>query len=130
MRFFFAPFPFYYRGGASGHGTRRRHGTRRWRLSCLVKLGYALVILKQGSHCADEGGQVVEAVALVAGNGAAVAVVGPWGDQVHLAAGASIEHLPAGFPKRREAILEQLDKGEACHLYHIHYIFLALADAG
>ena len=123
-------FPFYYRGGASGHGTRRRHGTRRWRLSCLVKLGYALVILKRGLYRADEGGQVVEAVALVAGDGVTVAVVGPGGDKQHLATGTGIEHLAAGFPIRGEAVLEQLDEREACCLDHVHHGFFAGADAG
>ena len=82
------------------------------------------------SHRADEGGQVVEAVALVAGDGVTVAVVGPGGDKQHLAVGTGVEHLPAWFPHGREAVLEQLDEREACCLDHVHHVFLAGADAG
>ena len=79
---------------------------------------------------ADGGGQVVEEVALVAGDGVAIAVVGPGRDKQHLPVGASIKHLPAGFPIWRESVLEQLDEGKACLLNHIHYGLLAWTDAG
>ncbi len=81
-------------------------------------------------HCADEGGQVVEAVALVAGDGVAVAVVRPGSDKQHLPTGTGIEHFPARFPIRGKTVLEQLDKGETSSLNHVHDGPLALADAG
>ena len=54
----------------------------------------------------DEGGEVVEAVALVAGDDVAVAVVGPGSDEEHLPAGTGIEHISAGFPHGRETVFK------------------------
>lgn len=55
---------------------------------------------------ADEGRQVIEAVALVTGDGVTVAVVGPGSDKQHLPAGTGIEHIPTGFPHGGESVLE------------------------
>ena len=66
--------------------------------------GSAPVAIVEDLHAADEGGQVVEAVALVAGDRVAVAVIGPWGHKQHLPAGTGIEHLSPWFPPGREAI--------------------------
>ena len=78
----------------------------------------------------DKGGEVVEAVALVASNRVAVAVVGPGSDEEHLPAGAGIEHISAGFPHGRETVFKQLDEGEACGLDHVHDGSLTGTDAG
>ena len=82
------------------------------------------------SLLADEGRQVIEAVALVTGDSMSVAMVRPWGNKQHLAAGTGIEHLPTWFPIWREAVLEQLDEGKAGLLNHVHDGSLAWTDAG
>ena len=79
---------------------------------------------------ADEGGQVVEMVALVSGDGVAVAVVGPGRNEEDLPAGTGIEHFSARFPYGREPVLNQLDEREAGGLDHVHDGLLAWADAG
>ena len=79
---------------------------------------------------ADKGCEVVEAIALVAGNGMAVAVVGPWRDEEHLPASTGTEHRSARFPHGRETVFEQLDEREARGLDHVHDGFLAWTDAG
>ena len=85
---------------------------------------------KLWSHGADEGGQVVEAVTLVASDGVAGAVVRPGSDKQYLPAGAGIEHLPAWFPHGREAIFEQSNERKASLLNHVHHGFLTGTDAG
>ena len=78
----------------------------------------------------DEGGQVVKAVALVAGDSMAVAVVGPGRDKEHLPAGTGIEHRSTRFPHGRESVFKQLDEWEARGLDYVDDGFLAWADAG
>ena len=62
----------------TGHAARGNATVTCATVTCLVDQGSALVPV-QASHLADEGRQVIEAVALVTGYCATVAVVGPWG---------------------------------------------------
>ena len=53
----------------------------------------------------NHAGKVVEDEALVAGDGDALVVVLPWGEQEELAAGTGIHSLTSGFGEFGKAIL-------------------------
>ena len=57
-------------------------------------------------------------------------MVGPGGDEEHLATCTGIEHLPSGFPHWGETVFEQLNEGESGGLDYVHDGFLARTDAG
>ena len=79
---------------------------------------------------ADEVGEVVEEVALGAGDEAAFVVMGPWGDDEQAPLCTGVELAAAWLLHGGEAVFDEDDDGEAGLEGVSHDFFLAWTDAG